>query len=229
MAKVRSSLINFQGTLDKLTFVNSRAYGPHVRMKRGTHTPIKMSKAFKQSSDVLVKANVYAKRIKDAFEPWGGQVKDGTAWSRLVSLVKKTLAAGKPTDYSFLKGFEFNAKKPRCGIATVDVQTVQDKKNKLLELSFDAAVHFPERLKLDAYTFRTIVVFFHPKKNMPSVFTEEFTGTLPARLVKYKVEIPLPPKFEAAVIGVKVRGYKEGSASFNKQANGLEIVDALVK
>jgi hypothetical protein len=198
-------------------------------MKRGTHTPIKMSKAFKQSSDVLVKANVYAKRIKDAFEPWGGEVKDGTAWSRLVSLVKKAIAEGKPMDYSFLKGFEFNAKKPRRRIAAVDVQAVQHKKNKVLELSFAAAMRFPERLALDAYTFRTIVVFFHSKKSMPAVSTEEFTGTLPARLVKYKVEIPLPPKFEAVAIGVKVRGYKERSASFNRQANGLEIVEVVVK
>ncbi len=227
MAKVSPSLIKFQGTLQDFTFVQSKAYGEHVRMKRGTHTPITINDAFKRSGKTLVKANRYAKIIKDAFEPYRATIKDGTAWSRLVALFKKTLTAGKPIDYTFLKGFEFHSKHSLGSIAALYVTAVKDKKKNVLKLSCTGQTSFPDRLRIDSYRLTIIVVFPLAKEKTSVVSSAEFISGAPGKRYNYQTEILLPKKFDAIVIGVKVNGIKERSHSSNLKANGLGVVEVM--
>jgi hypothetical protein len=227
MAKVSPSLIKFQGTLLDFTFVKSKAYRDHVRLKRGTHTPITINDAFKRSGKNLVKANLYAKIIKDAFEPYRASIKDGTAWSRLVALFKKTLAAGKPVDYTFLENFEFHSKHSLESIAPLRVTAVKHKKRNVLKLLCTGKVSFPDSLRIDSYALTVIVVFPLAKKRTSIVSSAEFFSDTQGKQYKYETEIALPKKFDAIVIGVKVNGIKEELPSFNLKANALGVVAVL--
>lgn len=60
MAKVRS-ILKLSGTLSKLTFVDSKAYGPHVRAERGSNTEISLAEGMKKSSVVQTQVNLMAK------------------------------------------------------------------------------------------------------------------------------------------------------------------------
>ena len=53
-----------------MILVRSRAYGDHVRAKRGTHKKAKLNPALKKGSIFISEANAAAKLFRDAIEPY---------------------------------------------------------------------------------------------------------------------------------------------------------------
>ena len=62
------------GTIDNLTFVNSKAYGAHVRRKRGTVKEAVLNKTMKESSNKLIHVNQIASLV---FKSISNEHKDG--------------------------------------------------------------------------------------------------------------------------------------------------------
>ena len=99
MAKVRS-ILKLSGTIGEVTFVDSAAYGPHSRAKRGSITPITLAEGMKISSSNLNEANLRAKIIFDAVNEFAPGFKDGKFWSRLISIFRKQKKEGKMYNYT---------------------------------------------------------------------------------------------------------------------------------
>lgn len=99
MAKVRS-IMKLSGTVGEMTFVDSTAYGQHSRAKRGSKTPITLAEGMKVSSSNQNEANLRAKIVFDAVNKFAPGFKEGTFWSRLVSIFRKQKKAGNPYNYA---------------------------------------------------------------------------------------------------------------------------------
>ena len=88
MAKV-NGLIELSGTIGALTFVNSLAYPPHVRRKRGTLTKIILSDGMKQSAINLTFANQRAQLIYTPLKLFANGFIEGRLWSQLIKNFRK--------------------------------------------------------------------------------------------------------------------------------------------
>ncbi|CAN5399989.1 hypothetical protein BH09BAC3_BH09BAC3_03870 [soil metagenome] len=104
----KKSIVSFQGHVNDVVEVASRAYGKHYRKPRGSQTPISINDAFQKSIELNNLANPVAKAIKDALDPFRKDFKDGTMWSRLVGILKKQLLKNPELDLSFLEKFQIN-------------------------------------------------------------------------------------------------------------------------
>ncbi len=109
MAKTVSPIFKFQGTIEDLTFVNSRRYKPHVRAKKYSKTAFVMTAPLAEGKARMQQCNQYAKPI---FQALRAEVHDGALWSRLVSKLFTELKAGRPLGLECLKCFECNLQHP---------------------------------------------------------------------------------------------------------------------
>jgi hypothetical protein len=98
MAKVRS-IVTLSGTYGGITFVNSRAYKPHIRQKRGTLTPVTLSEGMKASARDQTHVNQMAKILFDEVNEFAPYFKNGRFWSRLLSVFRQQKKAGRPYNY----------------------------------------------------------------------------------------------------------------------------------
>jgi hypothetical protein len=124
MAKV-SSLINFRGTFGDLTFVQSTHYGNHVRARRGSKSPAPINDALRASTEIMKNANIYAKVVKDAVDPYRA-VKDGTLWQRLVKFFRDALSLHSRVDFFNLKGFQLSQKGLRDVLNNCELRIVKE-------------------------------------------------------------------------------------------------------
>lgn len=115
MAKTVSPIFKFQGTIDDLTFVDSRRYKPHVRARKHSKTPFVMTAPLAESKSRLQQCNQYAKPV---FQALRAESHDGGLWSRLVSQLFAELKAGRPLGLECLKGFECNLQHPMGEVIT---------------------------------------------------------------------------------------------------------------
>ena len=212
-----------------MTFVKSSAYGNHVRMRRGTYTPVKINDAFKRSGKELVKANAYAKMIKDAFEPFRQDFKDGTLWQRLVSGFKYAFAEGNGVDYSFLKGFQFHHKHALHSVAATSLQTKIDTKKKMLRLSLQLNTHFNNKKPaINGYALSIIVAFLTTKKKKTDVSYTNFPLTrLKNAPSHYNTDLTLPKEYDAILICIKLNGYTDDTPTLNERGQGMAIVEVV--
>jgi hypothetical protein len=109
MAKNISPIFKLQGTIDDLTFVNSKRYKPHVRARKNSKTPFVMTASLAESKARLQACNQYAKPV---FQALRAESHDGGLWSRLVSQLFAELKADRPLGLECLQGFECNLQHP---------------------------------------------------------------------------------------------------------------------
>jgi hypothetical protein len=227
MAKARDGIISIEGTLGDLVIVNYTRYGKRVRRKRGTVKKAVLNESCKKNQGALLSANSYGQTIKHAFDPFRKEVWDGGMWPRLLSIFQKCIAAAKPVDYALLKSFEFTDALDLSSIAYVFPSVISDTASGLLKLSLRTNVYFPETLKLDGYKLSIIMVSPDSKTKSADVHSIEFEEKLNNEERTFEAEFPLPEKYEAILIAVKVSGYKDGAASYNKKANAMRIVEVV--
>lgn len=109
MAKLNNIVTRkLSGTLDDLTFVDSKAYGPHVRRKRGTDKEAVLNETMVESSNRLIHVNKIASLI---FKSISNEHKDGKLWSRLLSKLRLQLRDYNFNDVSCLLGIECHQKR----------------------------------------------------------------------------------------------------------------------
>jgi len=111
MAKVRS-ILKLSGTLAEMTFVDSKAYGPHARNKRGTFTPITLADGMKKSAELQTQVNQIAKIVFDEVNAFVPGFKDGKFWSRLLSVFRQQQKLGNGFSYHGLDLMEMRIDYP---------------------------------------------------------------------------------------------------------------------
>lgn len=105
MAKNRSRIFKLQGTIEDVTFVNSKRYDPHTRARKHSKTPFVMTVPLAISKDRIQECNQYLKPIFQAMRP---EVYEGGMWAQMVSLQFAQLKTGLPLGLSCYENFECN-------------------------------------------------------------------------------------------------------------------------
>jgi hypothetical protein len=228
MAKSQS-LFKLQGSIGGLTFVSSRAYGDHVRARRGTYKPAKVNASLKQEVKMVVMANVPAKIVKDAIDPYRGDFLGGTLWSRLVSFFRRQLKTEGQFDFSKLKRFEIHEGYPLDSfINTQSTVSVNKKMWKLsVEVRYDHHPKFKKVKNIDGYVLTVIGIFPDMKKKAAqtsTVASKVFKMTGP--LSPFLVELNLPPKVKNYILCLKLEAYINGSPSNTRTTTALCVIDS---
>ena len=105
MAKAKRK-VKLSSTNNGITYVNSKAYQPHVRAERGTYTAISLADGMKESTKAQTQANLMAKIVFDTVNNFSPNFKDGKFWSRLVAVFRQLLKQEHTNRYKLLQGME---------------------------------------------------------------------------------------------------------------------------
>jgi hypothetical protein len=228
MAKSQS-LFKLQGTIGGLTFVSSRAYGDHVRARRGTYKPAEINASLRQEGKMVVMANVPAKIFKDAIDPYRGKFLGGTLWSRLVSFFRKQLKTEGKFDFTKLNRFEIREENPLDSFIDARATVRLDKKTSKLkvEISYDRHPKFKKVKDINGYVLTVIGIFPDLKKKTAQTSSVEskvlkMTGS-PTPLL---VELNLPPKAKEYMMCLKLEAYINTMPSNTRTTTALCVIDA---
>lgn len=222
MAK-SDSIIKLQGTIAGLTFVRSRAYGDHVRSKRGTYKRADVNEALKQESKTLVSANVPAKIFKNAIDPYRSNIMGGTLWQRLVSMFRKQLKDFGSIDFAKIERFEVHADYPFDRFLLLQPTITFEKKNYILHVNMEYDHHPKFKVKdIDGYRFTVITIFPDlEKKTAKTVAVQSNVIGLSKNISPLQLQLKVPAKAKSFIVCVRIEGYVRDEVSSTRTTNGL--------
>jgi hypothetical protein len=225
MAKSNSTH-DLQGTIGGLTFVNSRAYGKHVRSARGTKKKAKVNKAFKKQSKKLLKANIPAKIVRDAVKLHLQDMPGGTLWKRLVSIFDKQLKAEGVVDFGKLTGLEVNKDHPFGEFLAADVAVTpdKDKDNIRVAVSYPQPPEFKRSKFIDGYRLGVIAIFPDALKNKAKS-TAVYSDIIPLeeKTSLMTFEVPVPPRGKSCLLLVRIDGCLGKKVNNTAPTKGMKV------
>lgn len=192
MARSISPMFQFQGTIDKLTYVNSLAYKPHVRAAKGTHTPNVLTDALAESSNRLQLCNQKAKPL---FAALRDENRDTKLWPRLVSLYFKELKAGRKITVDCLRDLECNLTYKLDSLLPKGYNIAVKKEKKKLGISVRLQGHPKVEDKAPRVGYQLRLVVIYPDFVNNTVRKEVVTGPLTkykSALKAVELEVPMP-------------------------------------
>jgi hypothetical protein len=228
MAKT-DSLIVLKGTFRGLTFVKSKAYGNHVRSKRGTYKKAKLNKALKASSKRLAAANVPAKIFQDAIREYREGLERGDLWRRLLSMFRKQLRKQGAIDFSKLEPFEIHESYPFNRFMSLFPKATPDKKRSVLGVHIACKVHpeFERSKFIDGYQLTAIGVFPDlEKKTARTVAVQLPVIPLVGKATPLDLELRIPQKAKSFLVCLRMDGCMKGKVNNTPATKGMRMVKA---
>src|SRR6266700_7114558 len=224
MAKTISLITTgLQGTLGDITYVKSKRYGKHARTKRGTYKPATLNKKMKESSSRLSFANAPAKLIFDALRH---DHKDGSLWSRLLSIYRKQVKDGVAPDIQCLAKLECNHDfKLDVLLSDYKLQTVVD--NNMLQVDVQLN-HIPVWTKvkyLSGYQVSITALFVDTEKlQLEKVVMHGPVSSMKGDLEPLHFKIPVPAMAKEYLLLMKVEGAENGKLVGLEHVKGMRVV-----
>ncbi len=225
MAKI-NSLFNFSGTFRGATQVRSSTYGDHVRAARGTHKPIILNDAFVSSGKDLIKANRYAKIIKDAVEPYRTGFRDGKLWGRLVSHFKQQIKEGREIDFRRLEDFELFKAHPLDRIVNLRCESAYNDSSRSLTLQTDITPYFDGLKNINGYQFTMVSIFIDKSQLFAQTMVAD--SSMEALSAFHKtIILQVPEEFTTVLICIKCEGCRDRELSSPFRTKGMRIVKVI--
>lgn len=224
-----NSAANFRGTIGGFTFVKSRVYGDHVRARRGTYKSAEVNEAFKKESALLLSANVPAKILKDAIEPYRRNLSGGMLWQRLVSMFREQLKTKGAFDFASIKAFEISEEYPFDRFLQVASAIKADKKKNKLRINIDYPAHptFMEAKKVDGYQLTVIGIFPDlKKKTARTTAVESEVIGLTSVIAPMEAQLDVPKNAKSYIVCIRIEGYFGRVGCDMRTAMGLRVVGA---
>jgi hypothetical protein len=213
--------------------VSSKTYGDHVRAKRGTYTPVEVNKAMKRSISELTKANLPAKIIKDALEPYRVGLKGGQFWQNLVSFFKSQYRNDGTFDFTALADFDIKSKYrlPRL-VMFHKVIVEPDRANAVMNVTL--VYEWPTFGRSKHVTgYRLSVIIIYPDLKKKKAITESGSSPilpLPKKeegvektLLEQHYKLPLPAKAKEFLFCLKMEGAKGDKVLTSAATMGMVI------
>lgn len=218
------SILSFEGTFQNITYVNSPAYGKHIRAARGTYKPAVLNEALKKEGQLLVDALVPAKMIKDALEPYRYDFHGGQMWQRLVSIFKKQLKNYGHPDFHALSNFEIYKEYPLARFISIRIDTLYDIVNNILTATLrHLQPVFAKTEYLTGYRLGLIAIFPNADEAPSEVtYTEIISRSEPIKDIVLKVSVP--PGSSIALLCVKFEGCEHQTVLNTPATKGMAII-----
>jgi hypothetical protein len=226
MAKNPNNLVTtgLSGTLDNLTFVHSKAYGDHLRRKRGTVKKAVLNKAMVESKNRLLHVNQIASLI---FKSISNEHKDGKLWPRLLSKLRTQLKDYNFNDVSCLFKMECHTKRTleKMFLHLLDVKVAETAKRQMnisLELQ-DTPLYDKKYLKEFQISMHVLYPDFERSKLKKEVACSDVLQK--ANCPKaFSFVVPVPPKVTEYAVFMKVTECEDGKALNYPQSTGMRCV-----
>ena len=223
------SLINLNGTVGDYTFVKSAKYGDHIRAKRGTHKKAKLNEAFKKQTQKVPGANLHAKIFKDAIDPYREKLKDGTMWSRLISMFMQQFDVHGKFDFGRMEPFEIHRKYTFENLFKSEPTITINKKESALQISLLYNKHpsFKESAEVDGYRFSVTVVFPDLKKKTAKAVSEDSDIIKRGEKIEpVNIQVPIPRGAKSFLVCVRIDGCRNGKVDGPMTTKGMRMVGA---
>jgi hypothetical protein len=222
MARSVSTVFKFQGTLGEVTFVKSRRYKPHARMKRGTYTPITINETLKESKELLMHCNGNARLI---FQPLREEHRDGTLWSRLLSMFFKQAKAGLKPTVNMFAGLECSTEHTLETLLDDKYEVIVTREKKKLSVAVNLQRHpHWESKNMRGYDLSVVVLFPNfPKQTVKKEVAgvDVSLATAPEPLV---FDVPMPSANAPYLVLLGIEGYGPGKKGQQPSTRGLKVV-----
>ncbi|MEJ1241970.1 hypothetical protein WBG78_27740 [Chryseolinea sp. T2] len=225
MAK-QDSLFKYQGTFRKVTQVNSKTWGEHLRAARGTYKKAELNDAFKKSAAETPIANILAKTIKDLFLPHMNDFKDGRMWSRMLSIFKLQLSKevdGPPK----LEEFEFNKAAPLRHLILWKEEVAASLDGNALQLAVTTQC-VSKRVMTESYRQTFIVTFYTPSlKGIGKALAD--SAIIPrdkSTWYDHRASFDIPDDASIAIVALKCELFQDGQV-VDKPKSAMDIVKLL--
>lgn len=161
MARSRRSFLRLQGTLGGITFVQSVAYGDHVRQPRGTHKEAPLNSVLQKNADATGLVNKTASPVLKALKRRFGGFAQTSLWTRMTGRLFKAPSL-RPEDLLYsLRGMEVNERYPLARVLPA-VPAIEERCRKSkLEVSVQTLSYcfFDRALRADSYFYEFIVLW----------------------------------------------------------------------
>ena len=223
------SAANLRGTIGGYTFVKSRVYGDHVRARRGTYKRAEVNDAFKKESTLLLRANIPAKILKDAIEPYRRNLSGGMLWQRLVSMFREQLKTKGSFDFASLEPFEIHKDYPFDRFLQVASAIKPDKKKNKLRVDINYPRHptFKKVKDVDGYRLTVIGIFPDQKKKTAwTASVESELIELTSAIAPMAAQLDVPKNAKSYIVCIRIEGYFGRTACKMRTTTGLRVVGA---
>lgn len=228
MAK-SDSVISLQGTFGEITFVKSRTYRNHVRMRRGTYKKAVVNAAFKASSKKLIAANIPAKIINDAVKQYRSGLEGGSLWSDLRSTFRKQLKEDGAVNFSKMDPFEIHTKYTFDRFLSLQPEIAVDKKRSILKVRIEYNRHptFRKASYIDGYQLTVVGIFPDlKKKSARTAEAQSEIRPLKGKVDAFDAQLTIPPKAKSFLVCVKMEGYMKGKVPASGVTKGMRVFEA---
>lgn len=220
--------INLADVPPGMTLVRSRAYGNHLRAKRGTYKKARLNAAFKKGTVFIAEANAAAKLFKDAVDPYRQDLIDKSLWPTLLSMFRRQQTRIGMVDFSQLKPFEFHTRYTLHRLLPVQVVTSHDNKTRTLRavISYGGLPHF-DNSHIDSYKLSAIVLFPDLKKKTAKTMVEE-SAILPLKRnqAPFEVSVTAPAKAKSFILCLRIDGCSAGKVHYTIATKGMKVIAA---
>ncbi|NII26465.1 hypothetical protein HB364_15355 [Pseudoflavitalea sp. X16] len=225
MAKNLSAIFKLQGTIEDLTFVNSKRYGLHARTRKNSKTAFVMTPALAESKDRSQLCNQYAQPVYHALRP---EAHDGGAWSRLLKLLRAELKSGRPLGLECLKGFECNLQHPLAEVLAggYDFSATAAQNQLRLHVLLHQHPKVADSMPRTGYQLRVVAIFRDVEKG--TVHKEVVLGPLTqynAALEPVELTVPLPAAEAPCMLLMGIVPHLQGGGAARIMSDsGMKVV-----
>ena len=206
--------------------VHSEAYGDHYRKKRKEKP--KLSDDMKNSSTNMKDANLYAKAVKDALDPFRKKIEDGKLWNRLVSLFKKQLKKEGRVNLQALEQFQCHSKFPLTRFMHRQLTAVVSEESKTLQVKVTTYGDIKTKWeKAEEYRQILIVVFYNADLDADFESKTVYFPLGNEKRNNQQESFPIPGKAIIALVALRCDFWKDGQVggSGRKALEILRVMD----
>lgn len=211
-----------------MTLVRSRAYGDHVRAKRGTYKKAKLNPALKKATVLVSEANAAAKLFRDAIEPFRKHLIEKSLWPNLLSMFRRQQAKIGTVDFSQLKPFEIHTRYTLHKLLPVQVVTSYDKDSRTLRavISYGSLPRF-RNSRIDGYKLSAIFLFPDLTKNtMKTVVEESDILSVKEKQAPFEVSVSVPGNEKCFIVCLRIDGCSTGKVYHTIASKGMKVIAA---
>lgn len=211
-----------------MILVRSRAYGDHVRAKRGTYKKARLNAALRKGTVLIGEANAAAKLFKDTIEPYRKDLIEKSIWPNLLSMFRRQQTETGIVDFSRLKPFEIHSRYTLDRLLPVQVVTRYDNNTRTLRavISYEGLPHF-RNSRIDGYKLSAIVLFPDLKKMTAKTVVEE-SPILPlkGKQSPFDVSVSVSGRAKCFILCLRIDGYSAGKLHDTIATKGMRVIAA---
>ena len=211
-----------------MVLVRSRAYGDHVRAKRGTYKKARLNPALKKGSVLVRGANAAAKLFKDAVDPYREGLIDSSFWPNLLSMFRRQQTKTGSVDFSQVEPLEFHERYTLHKLLALEKVTCHVEKPRILRtvISYGGLTHFGNS-HIDGYKLTAIFVFPDLKKKRANTVVEE-SAILPVKKKQapFDVAVSVPRTADCFILCLRIDGCSNGKVYDTIATKGMAVIAA---